>query len=51
MKLDSPQMNLILRACNKASRSLIRDFGKLKTSSFCSLVILFHQLIKEQKKY
>ena len=30
MKLDSPQMNLILRACNKASRSLIRDFGEIE---------------------
>jgi len=30
MKLSSPQINLITRACMKASRSLIRDFGELE---------------------
>ena len=30
MRLDSPQINLITRACMKASRSLIRDFGELE---------------------
>ena len=30
MRLDSPQINLIVRACMKASRSLIRDFGELE---------------------
>ena len=30
MRLDSPQINLITKACIKASRSLIRDFGELE---------------------
>ena len=30
MRLSSPQINLITRACMKASRSLIRDFGELE---------------------
>jgi myo-inositol-1(or 4)-monophosphatase len=30
MRLNSPQINIILRACNKASRSLIRDFGEIE---------------------
>ena len=30
MRLTSPQINIITRACNKASRSLIRDFGELE---------------------
>ena len=30
MRLSSPQINLITRACLKASRSLIRDFGELE---------------------
>ena len=30
MKLSSPQINLITRACMKASRPLIRDFGELE---------------------
>ena len=30
MKLNSPQINLITRACMKASRSLIRDFGEIE---------------------
>ena len=30
MRLNSPQINLITRACMKASRSLIRDFGELE---------------------
>jgi myo-inositol-1(or 4)-monophosphatase len=30
MRLNSPQMNLITRACMKASRALIRDFGELE---------------------
>tara|TARA_B100000965_G_C19520514_1_gene726288 strand:- start:261 stop:1061 length:801 start_codon:yes stop_codon:yes gene_type:complete len=30
MRLDSPQMNIMTRACMKASRSLIRDFGELE---------------------
>ena len=30
MKLDSPQMNLIVRACMKASKFLIRDFGEIE---------------------
>jgi myo-inositol-1(or 4)-monophosphatase len=30
MRLNSPQINLITRACMKASRALIRDFGELE---------------------
>ena len=30
MRLNSPQINIITRACMKASRSLIRDFGELE---------------------
>ena len=30
MRLSSSQINLIIKACNKASRSLIRDFGEIE---------------------
>ncbi len=30
MKLNSPQINIITKACMKASRSLIRDFGEIE---------------------
>ena len=30
MRLNSPQINLIVKACTKASRLLIRDFGELE---------------------
>ena len=30
MRLNSPQMNLITKACMKASKSLIRDFGEIE---------------------
>ena len=30
MRLNSPKMNLIIKACIKASRSLIRDFGEIE---------------------
>jgi len=30
MRLNSPQINLITKACVKASRSLIRDFGEIE---------------------
>ena len=30
MRLNSPQINIITRACMKASRSLIRDFGEIE---------------------
>ncbi len=30
MRLNSPQINLIIKACLKASRSLIRDFGEIE---------------------
>ena len=52
MRLNSPQINLITRACMKASRSLIRDFGELENLQVSQKdqEILFHQLIKELKK-
>ena len=30
MKLNSPQFNLMYKACMKASRVLIRDFGEIE---------------------
>ena len=30
MRLNSPQINIITRACMKASKSLIRDFGEIE---------------------
>ena len=30
MRLNSPHINLITKACIKASRSLIRDFGEIE---------------------
>tara|TARA_B100001121_G_C18569558_1_gene564305 strand:- start:124 stop:909 length:786 start_codon:yes stop_codon:yes gene_type:complete len=30
MRLESPQINLMIRACMKASRPLIRDFGEIE---------------------
>ena len=30
MRLNSPQINLLIKACTKASRSLIRDFGEIE---------------------
>ena len=30
MRLNSPQINIITKACKKASRSLIRDFGEIE---------------------
>ena len=30
MRLNSPQMNIIYKACIKASKSLIRDFGEIE---------------------
>ena len=30
MRLNSPQINLIIKACMKASKSLIRDFGEIE---------------------
>ncbi len=30
MRLNSPKINVITRACMKASRSLIRDFGEIE---------------------
>ena len=30
MRLNSPQINLLTKACMKASRSLIRDFGEIE---------------------
>ena len=30
MSINSPQMNIIHRACIKASKSLIRDFGEIE---------------------
>ena len=52
MRLNSPQMNIIYKACMKASKSLIRDFGeieKLQVSTQRVLVILLLLLIKNRK--
>ena len=53
MRLNSPQINLITRACMKASRSLIRDFGEIENLQVLAkgpgdFVTL---LIKELKKF
>ena len=52
MRLSSPHINLIIKSCMKASRSLIRDFGELENLqvSAKSPGILFLQLIKELRK-
>tara|TARA_B100000963_G_scaffold360134_1_gene389872 strand:+ start:3141 stop:3941 length:801 start_codon:yes stop_codon:yes gene_type:complete len=36
MRLSSPQINLISKACMKASRSLIRDFGEIENLQISS---------------
>ena len=36
MRLNSPQINLITKACMKASRSLIRDFGEIENLQISS---------------
>ena len=36
MRLDSPQINLISKACMKAARSLIRDFGEIENLQISS---------------
>ena len=53
MRLNSPQINLITKACMKASRSLIRDFGEIENLQVSQkvLVILLLLQIKELKKY
>ena len=30
MRLSSPHINIIIKACTKASRALIRDFGEIE---------------------
>ena len=30
MKINSPQFNMMYRACMKASKTLIRDFGEIE---------------------
>ena len=30
MRLESPKINIIIKACMKASKSLIRDFGEIE---------------------
>ena len=30
MRINSPKMNIIYRACMKASKSIIRDFGEIE---------------------
>ena len=53
MKLSSPQTNLIIKACMKASRSLIRDFGEIENLQVSTKApaTLFLQQIKELKKF
>ena len=52
MRLNSPQINIITKACMKASKPLIRDFGEIEnlqvsTKGPGDFVL---QLIKELKK-
>jgi myo-inositol-1(or 4)-monophosphatase len=53
MRLNSPQINLITRACMKASRSLIRDFGEIENLQVSTKGPgdFVHLLIKELKKF
>ena len=53
MRLNSPQINLITRACMKASRTLIRDFGEIENLQVSTKGpgILLPQQIKGLKKY
>ena len=53
MRLNSPQINLMVKACIKASRSLIRDFGEIENLqvSLKVLGILLLLRTKEQKRY
>ena len=51
MRLNSPHINLITKACMKASRPLIRDFGEIENLqvSTKALVILSLQQIRGPK--
>ncbi len=65
MRLNSPQINLIIKACTKASRSLIRDFGEIENLQVSSKgpgdfvtsadrrteKILVEELLKAQPQY
>ena len=52
MRINSPKLNIMYKACMKASKSLIRDFGEIENLQVSLKVqeILFRQQIKEQKK-
>ena len=52
MRLNSPQMNIIYKACIKASKSLIRDFGEIEKLQVSSKALgtLCQSQIKKLKK-
>ena len=53
MRITSPKLNLIYKACMKASKSLIRDFGeveKLQVSSKGPGDFICNSDKKERKK-
>ena len=53
MRLNSPQINLITKACMKASKSLIRDFGEIEHLQVSTKAPgdFVATADKEQKKY
>ena len=53
MRLNSSHINLITKACMKASKPLIRDFGEIENLqvSLKHLETLSLQLIKELRRY
>jgi len=49
MKLNSANINVMVKACRKASKILIRDFGeieKLQVSLKDQVILLQHQIKK-----
>ena len=52
MRLNSPKLNIIYKACMKSAKSLIRDFGEIEKLQVSLKVqaILCRLQIKEQKK-
>ena len=52
MRINSPKLNIMYKACMKASKSLIRDFGEVENLQVSSKGPgdLYLLQIKEQKK-
>ena len=52
MRINSPKLNIMYKACMKAAKSLIRDFGEVENLQVSSkdLETLYLQLTQELKK-